>query len=64
MEQLVELLPQSGSMAFADFMSAVRTNGLRGELWLRAKHRGLLHTFIDAQGVVRIARGAATAEAQ
>lgn len=59
-EQLLALLPVSGSMPFADWTSAARAAGLRPDLWLRLKHSGEISTFIDdATGVLMVRRGGA-----
>lgn len=56
MEELVNLLPASGSMLFNDFVQAARTARLRPELWHKAKRRGLLFTGFDAAGNLVISR--------
>lgn len=55
MENLVNVLPVTGSIPFPDFVSAARNAGLRPELWLKAKQRGMLYTgFVN--GVLHVSR--------
>lgn len=57
--ELVALLPASGAMPFADWVSQARSQGLRPELWTRLKHAGVVETFIDdATGILMVRRGA------
>jgi len=46
MEPLVTWLTAQGEMIFLDFVNGARAAGLRPELWLRAKHSGLITTEI------------------
>lgn len=62
MNELVSFLEASGELLFSDFVVQARSAGLRPELWVRAKHNGLLHTRIDAAGNLYIAAGAAGGE--
>lgn len=39
-----------GEMEFSEFVSAAQQTGLRPELWLKAKHAGLISARIDADG--------------
>jgi hypothetical protein len=56
-DQLVELLPVTGAMQFADWASAARAAGLRPDLWLRLKHAGVIETYIDdATGLLMVRR--------
>lgn len=57
-DQLVNVLPTEGYMPFADFVVAARAAGARPDLWLRAKHAGALHTVLDENGQLQVARGA------
>lgn len=59
MTELVNFLQSQGEMEFGAFVTAARAAGLRPELWKRAKSTGLLHTWINANGDLRIAAGAA-----
>lgn len=56
MEDLVQVLPESGSMPFQEFVAEARAQGLRPELWHKAKVRGLLFTGFDAEGNLIISR--------
>lgn len=57
-EKLVELLPVTGAMEFASWVSAARAAGLRPDLWLRLKHTGVIETFVDdATGLLMVRRG-------
>lgn len=62
MQGLVDLLQARGEMDFSEFVNAARAQGLRPELWSRAKRAGLLHTFINDAGVLRIVAGAPVVE--
>jgi hypothetical protein len=54
MEKFLEVLQANdGDMPFDAFVAAVRAEGGRPELWLRAKHQGVVETYI-ADGVHRI----------
>lgn len=59
MNPLVELISEGSPMPFADWVVAARAAGLRPDTWLRLKRGGLLHTFLDGEGNLFIARGAA-----
>jgi len=62
LNELVSWLEGQGDMPFDAFVAGARAQGLRPELWLRAKQQGRLHTYFDANGVHRIAPGAAQPE--
>ena len=42
MEALQQLLSAQGEMLFSAFVNQARAAGLRQELWLKAKHAGLI----------------------
>lgn len=51
MQELVSLLPADGSeVEFSAFMAAARAAGANAQLWLQAKHKGLIVTRIDDAG--------------
>jgi hypothetical protein len=46
MESLKQYLEQQGEMTFESFVQGARMAGLNPDLWLRAKHAGLIVTEI------------------
>lgn len=57
MDGLVAVLPADGSkMSFDDFKAAARAAGANPQLWLKAKHAGLLVTEVEADGSLTIRR--------
>lgn len=56
-KQLLELLPATGAMEFAQWVNDARAIGLRPDLWLRLKHAGVIETYIDeATGLLMVRR--------
>lgn len=57
MDELVELVQELGDTPFATFVQEASRRLLRANFWLRAKHLGLVTTYIDEEGVLHIAPG-------
>lgn len=48
-EQYLEIINKAGGvMLFDEFRSAAQAQGVDIRLWLRAKHSGVLFTWLDA----------------
>jgi hypothetical protein len=63
MDQLVSVLQQAGgTMEFSAFVAAARQAGARPELWIKAKHAGLLHVVILTDGSLSVRAGAQPAQ--
>jgi hypothetical protein len=52
LEQLAAVIAAApgGEMEFSEFVDAAQQQRLRPELWLKAKHAGLISARIDADG--------------
>jgi hypothetical protein len=54
MDELGQLAQELGDVTFEAFISEARNRRLNAAAWLKAKQRGLLATYLDAQGVLRV----------
>lgn len=56
LEEFAQIVKEhGGEMEFDEFIAECRARGLRAEMWLRAKHDGLIATSIEAgRHIVRL----------